>query len=77
MQVLQPVLRPILSTTLGAVTVKMDEPIRDVLHQDIVELYDRHTQELLPTHDVILKTRWFVQAWGSVLVGQCVMWDQR
>lgn len=69
--------RQILSTTHGAVTVKMDEPIRDVLHQDIVELYDRHTQELLPTHDVILKTRWFVQAWGSVLVGQCVMWDQR
>lgn len=60
MQELRPVLRPILSTIFGAVTVKTEEPIRDVLRQDTAELYDKPIQERLPIHDVTLKTRWSV-----------------
>lgn len=60
MQVLQPVLRAILSTTHGAVMVRMDEPIRAVLRQDTAELYDKPIQEQRPIHDVTLKTKWSV-----------------
>jgi len=62
MQELRLVLRPIPSTTLGAVTVSMEEQIRDVLLKDtvplhLVLLHDRYVRLDLSILDVILKIK--------------------
>ena len=68
--------------TLGAVLVKTDEPILDVLHPNTVRLHlvvllDMYVQAALLILDVMFQIRSFVLVRGFELFGQCVMWDQR